>query len=174
MHATPLGNAFDSQQLTGAAALQQMVPQLVSLSLNAKQVHWNVTGPAFLPIHAFTDEIAADASKWADTIAERVMALGFTVDARPNTVAATDGHVPAGRLRDRDALVALLDLVDLVSATTHAAMLVVEESDPVGHDLTIEVLRGLEHVRWMLRAQLPIEVRPAEDVPEWIPALVAT
>jgi DNA-binding ferritin-like protein len=57
MYATPLDHVFDSNQLTAASVLQEMVPELVSLALNAKQVHWNVTGPAFLPIHELTDDI---------------------------------------------------------------------------------------------------------------------
>lgn len=173
MNATSMNSVLDSRQLTAVAALQEMVPELMSLSLNAKQVHWNVAGPAFLPIHAYTDEIASDATKWADMTAERVMALGFTVDARPNTVAATNGHLPAGRIRDRDALIALIDLVDLVSATTRSAIKVLEDSDPVGHDLAIQVLHGLEHARWMLRAQLPAETSALDEAPAWSPAVTA-
>ncbi len=173
MHATSLGHVFDSSQLTAASTLQEMVPELVSLSLNAKQVHWNVTGPAFLPIHELTDKIAQDAGDWADLIAERAMALGFTVDGRPNTVAATNGHLPSGRIRDRDALLALIGLIDLVSVTTRSAMTVLEEADPVGHDLAIQVLHGLERYRWMLRAQNSGRTNFLGDV-EWTPALATT
>lgn len=173
MYPTPLDHVVDSTQLTAASALQALVPELVSLSLNAKQVHWNVTGPAFLPIHEFTDEIADDTSKWADLVAERAMALGYTVDARPNTVAATDGHLPAGRVRDQDALVALIGLTDLVSATTRAAITVLEDSDPVGHDLAIQVLHGLERYRWMLRAQTSGRTNVLGEI-ERTPALATT
>lgn len=173
MHATSLGHVFDSRQLTAASSLQQMLPELVSLALNAKQVHWNVAGPAFLPIHDLTDEIARDAGEWADLVAERAMALGLTVDGRPKTVAATNGHLPAGRVRDRDALLALIDLIDLVSATTRSAMTMLEDSDPVGHDLAIQVLHGLERYRWMLRAQNDDQTNFLGEV-EWTPALATT
>lgn len=171
MYATPLSHVFDSAQLTAASTLQEMVPELVSLSLNAKQAHWNVTGPAFVPLHELTDEIAGDASGWADLIAERAMALGFTVDARPRTVAATDGHLPAGRIRDREAIISLIDLIDRVSDTTRGAVTKLEEDDPVGQDLAIQVLHGLERYRWMLRAQLSGTPEYPAANPEWSPML---
>lgn len=173
MYATPLGHVFDSSQLTAASVLQEMVPELVSLALNAKQVHWNVTGPTFLPIHELTDEIARDANDWADLVAERAMALGFTVDGRPQTAAAAGGQLPAGRIRDRDALLGLIDLIDLVSATTRSAMTELEANDPVGHDLAIQVLHGLERYRWMLRAQNSDQTNFLGEV-EWTPALATT
>ena len=171
MSTTELGHVFESPQLSAASTLQELVPRLVSLSLNAKQVHWNVNGAMFVPLHDLTDEIAADASSWADLIAERAMALGFTVDARPGTVAATDGHVPAGRIRDREAVIALIDLIDHVSSTTRRAVKHLAEDDSVGQDLAIQVLHGLERYRWLLRAQLSGSAEYPAVNPEWSPAL---
>lgn len=173
MYATPLGHVVDNSPVTAASVLQEMVPELLSLALNAKQVHWNVTGPSFLPLHELTDEIASSASDWADLVAERAMALGFTVDGRPQTVAATRGHLAAGRIRDRFALHALIDLIDLVSATTRSAVAELEDTDPVGHDLSIQVLHGLERYRWMLRAQNDDQTNFLGQV-EWTPALAQT
>lgn len=51
----------DMARLTAVSALQKLLPELVGLGLDAKQVHWNVTGPGFLALHSLTDEIAADA-----------------------------------------------------------------------------------------------------------------
>jgi hypothetical protein len=104
-----------------ASALQKLLPDLVAMSLNAKQAHWNLTGPTFLPMHALTEQIASDALRWADRVAERTVALGFTVDGRPGTVAATAGPFLAGRLGDREALDELGVLLDDVPTPTQSA-----------------------------------------------------
>ena len=40
-----------------ADALQATLVELIDLSLQAKQAHWNVVGPAFKPVHEFLDEL---------------------------------------------------------------------------------------------------------------------
>jgi hypothetical protein len=94
--------------LTATSTLQKLLPELVALALDAKQAHWNITGPASLPLRTLTNEIAADARAWADRIAERAVALGFdlgfAVDARPGTVAAVAGLFPTGRVTDQGQL----------------------------------------------------------------------
>jgi starvation-inducible DNA-binding protein len=136
-----------------ASALQKLLPDLVALSLNAKQAHWNVTGPAFLPLHALTDQIAGDATRWADRIAERTIALGFTVDGRPATVAASASPFLAGRLTDSEAIDELGVLLGDVAATARTALNMLAHADAVGHDIVVSVLEGLEKYRWMLHAQ---------------------
>jgi starvation-inducible DNA-binding protein len=144
----------DSARITAASALQQMLPDLVALSLHAKQAHWNVTGPAFLALHDLTDRIAADARTWADRIAERAVALDFAVDARPATVAAATRPFPAGRIADHEAIGELLVGIDLVVASARSSRLDLEQADIVAHDITVEILEGLEKYRWMLQAHL--------------------
>jgi starvation-inducible DNA-binding protein len=137
-----------------ASALQKLLPDLVALSLNAKQAHWNVSGPAFLPLHALTDRIAADARGWADRVAERTMALGFTVDGRPATVAASTGPFLAGRLSDREAIDEITVVLDDVAVTGRAALDMLAHADAVGHDIVVSVLEGVEKYGWMLHAQV--------------------
>ena len=153
MTATALQTAPDTARLTTAAAMQKLLPELVALTLDAKQAHWNVTGPAFHALHTLTDEIAADTRSWVDRVAERGVALGFPVDARPRTVAAVGGRFPPGWVSDLEAIAELIDHIDDVAATARAALIDVEQADAVAHDLTVTVLEGLEKYRWMLRAQ---------------------
>lgn len=151
---TTLQPTPDSARLGAASALQKLLPQLVALSLDAKQAHWNMTGRAFLPLHAFTDLVADDARSWADRVAERAVVLGFAVDARPGTVAAVAGDFPAGRLGDRDVVIGLGDLIDRASTTARSGLEYLSVADPVSHDLTVAILEGLEKHHWMLRAHL--------------------
>jgi starvation-inducible DNA-binding protein len=145
--------APDSTALTPSATLQGLLPELVALALYAKQAHWNVTGPGFLPIHVLTDEINADARAWADRVAERAVALDASVDARPATVAAAARPFPAGRIHDTDVLTEMAAVLDEVAATARGAVHDLEGTDPAAHGLTVEVLEGLDKYRWILRAQ---------------------
>ena len=146
--------APDTATFAAAAALQKVLPDLVALSLDAKQAHWNVTGETFLALHELTDRIAADARAWADRVAERAVALGFAVDARPRTVAASDGQFPAGRLGHRDTVTELAAVIDRVVSTTRAALDDISDADPVAHDTLVAVVEGLDKYRWMLAAQV--------------------
>lgn len=143
----------DTATFTAAAALQKVLPDLVALSLTAKQAHWNVTGSQFLALHDLTDAMAADARNWADRIAERAIALGFAVDARPHTVAAADGRFPAGRLGDQETITELMIVIDRVGATARTALKDIGDVEPVSHDALVAIVEGLDKYRWMLSAQ---------------------
>lgn len=145
--------APDSARLAAVSAIQKLLPEIVALTLDAKQAHWNMTGPGFLPLHTLTDEIAADGRAWADRLAERAVALGFHVDARPITVAAAAGSFPLGRLSDVEAARELISAIDRVVATTRSALDDVGASDPVAHEISVNIIEGLEKFRWMLTAQ---------------------
>ena len=112
-----------------------------------------MSGPAFLPLHALTDELTADLHAWSDRVAERAVALGFYVDARPSTVAAAAGPFPIGRVTDLEAITDLVERIDTVTASARSAMDELEAADPVAHHLTIDILEGLEKHQWMLTAQ---------------------
>ena len=144
----------DTARSAAATALQRLLPELVALTLDVKHAHWNVTGPRFLPLHTLTDDIATTARTWADRVAERVMALGFTVDARPATVASVAGRFPTGRVADHQAITALIALIDGVTETARRSLDELQQVDPVAHDLTVDILEEFGKYRWMLRAQL--------------------
>lgn len=152
MNTTAL-HAPGTARLTAAASVQSMLPRLVALTLDAKQAHWNVTGPGFVQLHALTDELAADVRAWTDRLAERAVALGSPVDARPATVAAAAGpSFPMGWLTDREAAVELVERIGSVAELIHASLAELELSDAVAHDAAVETLEGLEKYRWMLVA----------------------
>ena len=146
-------HAPDAARLAGAATVQAMVPRLVALTLDAKQAQWNVTGPGFVQLHALTDELAADVRAWTDRLAERAVALGTPVDARPATVAASTGRLfPMGWVSDQKVAVELVERIDPVADLLQASLAELELSDAVAHDAAVETLEGLEKYRWMLLA----------------------
>lgn len=141
----------DSDQ---TAALQATLVELIDLSLQAKQAHWNVVGPTFAPVHAFLDALTAEYRDWYDTVAERLTALGGSPDGRSATVAGSTPlpSLPAGPIEDRAALAAFDERVTIVAANVRRRAEELSELDVATQDVLIEVLRGLEKQRWMLRA----------------------
>ncbi|HTS15264.1 MAG TPA: DNA starvation/stationary phase protection protein [Candidatus Sulfotelmatobacter sp.] len=136
------------------AALQATLAELIGLSLDAKQAHWNVTGPAFKPVHEFLDEMTAEYRDWYDTVAERMTAVGASPDGRSMTVASTTPFeaLPAGPIPDQRALAMMDERVTLVAAHVQARAEALADVHLATQDVLIEVLRGLDKQRWMLRA----------------------
>jgi starvation-inducible DNA-binding protein len=145
--------ARDSAGLAAVSAMQKLLPELVALTLDAKQAHWNMTGPGFLGLHQLTDAMAVDGRAWADRLAERAVALGLHVDARPVTVAAAADSFPLGRVTDVEAALELIAAIERTLTTARRVLAEVAATDPVAHDITVQIIEGLEKYRWMLTAQ---------------------
>jgi hypothetical protein len=93
---------------------------------------------------------------------------GLSVDARPETVAAAARPFPGGQVPGREAVAALIALLNETTLAAHRSLHDLDQTDPVGYDLTVELLEGLEKYRWMLRAQIPGQRRPsAGEPPAW-------
>jgi starvation-inducible DNA-binding protein len=137
-----------------AEVLQATLVELIDLSLQAKQAHWNVVGPAFKPVHEFLDEMVAEYREWYDVVAERLTAVGGEPDGRSATIAGNTPlpPLPAGPIDDQAALAAFDERVTLVAADVRARVDRIRDIDPATQDVLIEILRGLEKQRWMLRA----------------------
>ena len=138
-------------------ALQQSLVDLVDVSLVAKQVHWNVTGPRFRALHLQLDEIVEVARDAADAVAERAVILGVVPDGRALTVAAIsqilagrpDG-MPGGPVADNRAIEIVHGILTQAIEGLAEAIDVTGRTDPVTQDLLIGVSAGLEKHRWTL------------------------
>ena len=140
---------------TTVEALQHTLVDLIDMSLQAKQAHWNVTGPNFRPVHEHLDELTDQLREWYDTVAERINALDAFPDGRSATVAgeAPAAGFPEGGVRDTEVVRYWVDRLEGAANRLRARVEAVE-SEPVTQDLFIEILDGLEKQRWMMRAQL--------------------
>jgi len=138
-----------------AVALQDTLVQLIDLSLQAKQAHWNVTGPSFQPLHEMLDEFVARYRDWYDEVAERLAAIGVAPDGRTATVAAASSlePLPAGPLEDRLLVRLLEERLEAVTGRVRERMVELGEDDFVSQDLLVGIVHGLEKQAWMLRAQ---------------------
>ena len=144
-----------SDPTVAAAAAQFLTPVvhgLQALTINGKQAHWHVRGANFVGVHELFDAIVANAGAFADSAAERIVALGLPIDARLNTVAEKTAKtaVPAG-FEKSDALISdIIADIDAILVDTKAAIDGLDEIDLTSQDVAIEIMRGLEKDRWFL------------------------
>src|SRR3954464_11040385 len=80
--------------------LQTTLVELIDLSLIGKQLHWNIYGRGFKPLHEHLDELVDTWRDLADTVAERAVALSAVADGGAGTVSAGSGiaDIRAGSL----------------------------------------------------------------------------
>jgi starvation-inducible DNA-binding protein len=139
--------------------LQATLVELIDLSLIGKQLHWNIFGRPFKPLHEHLDELVDSWRELSDTVAERAVALGSAPDGQ--VAAINDGSEIApvdSDFLDTDA--ATRELVQRLADVTErirGRMDRLGELDLASQDVLIETIRELEKQQWMLRASLPAE-----------------
>ena len=141
----------------GAAQfLTPVVHDLVALAVNGKQAHWHVRGGSFIGIHELLDQVVAHAQEYADTAAERVVALGLPLDARVGTVAAkTTLPALADGFQGWEKTVAtVVAQIDAALVSVRAAVNGLDDIDLSSQDVAIEIERGLTKDRWLLHAHV--------------------
>jgi starvation-inducible DNA-binding protein len=135
--------------------LQAMLVELIDLSLFGKQLHWNVTGPLFRPLHEQLDELVDSWRELSDTVAERAVALGYVPNGQAGAVAANTELKPIVReaLEDRVVIRELSERMNDVADRARERMDRLGEIDAASQDVIIEVVRELEKQLWMVRVQ---------------------
>jgi starvation-inducible DNA-binding protein len=145
----------ESARGTVGKALQGALVDLIDLSLQGKQAHWNLVGHHFRSIHLQLDEVVASARLHSDTVAERAVTLGVNPDGRARTVAETSelGSLDAGYLQDDKVIASFVERLGSVVARMRERVQATEKPDPVTQDILIEVTADLEKHYWMFQAQ---------------------
>lgn len=144
-----------SDPTVAAAAAQFLTPVVLglqALTVNGKQAHWHVRGANFVGVHELLDTIVEHAGEFADTAAERIVALGLPIDARLSAVAEKAGatNVPAGFTKSDDLVRDVIADIDAILTDVKAAVDGLDEIDLTSQDVAIEIQRGLEKDRWFL------------------------
>jgi starvation-inducible DNA-binding protein len=145
------------RRLAAAGTLQELLIDLIDLSLQGKQAHWNLHGPMFRELHLLLDEVVEAARDAADQIAERCLALGVAADGRLATLAAGT-HLeafPEGRIEDHQVVALTAARLQTVSQVGRSRLEQLGELDPVSQDLVNAVLAAVEKQLWMMEAHRP-------------------
>ena len=135
--------------------LQAMLVELIDLALVGKQLHWNITGPLFRPLHEQLDELVDSWRQLSDVVAERAVALGYVPDGQAAAVAAITELKPIerGALDDHVVIRELSERLNDVADRARERMDKLAEIDAASQDVIIEVVRALEQQLWMVRVQ---------------------
>jgi len=150
-------SSTDPDVTSGVAQfLGPVVVDLTALSIDGKQAHWHVRGANFQAVHELLDVVVDHARDYADTAAERVVALGLPIDARTQTVGktATTGTMTAGFQQADKVIGEVIAAIDATLRTVRTAVDELATLDPVSQDVAIEIARGLEKDRWFLFAHI--------------------
>ncbi|MBC7526870.1 MAG: DNA starvation/stationary phase protection protein [Chthonomonadaceae bacterium] len=159
----------DADREKSAKILQQLTVDLLSLFNQHKEAHWNVNGPLYLPLHEFYQEQADFYRTSADTFAERVLHLGYSVDGRYSTVARTSGipDFPAGYVTDNESIKLLLDRVTVLQKEVYRDIRETEKSDPPTSNKLQDLAYAVDKNLWQLRIHLKKPGGLGEDLP-WV------
>jgi starvation-inducible DNA-binding protein len=144
----------EARKVTGDA-LQGALVDLIDLSLQAKQAHWNLTGRNFRSLHLQLDEVVEIARQHMDVVAERAIAIGVNPDGRAETVAkaAHTKQLADGYLKDTEVVTAFTALLADIVQRFRQRIEDTDEPDPVSQDLLIAASTDLEQQHWMFQAQ---------------------
>ena len=151
-HLPPLGGAV-REEVT--LVLQQELVELTDLALIGKQLHWTVIGELFRPLHAQLDELVDSWRSLADTVAERIVAVGGAPDAQASTVASSGRWEPieARPIESQEVVRIVARRLAEAAEQTRDRMNRLSSLDLASQDVAIQVLRELEKQLWMVRAQ---------------------
>ena len=138
-----------------AGALQKVLADLVDLSLQLKQAHWNVRGHNFRPLHLQLDEIVETARTASDDVAERLATLGTPPDGRLTTVSKETSleAYPPEFISWQQTIGLVADRLMTVVNTVRSGIETTGKHDPVSEDLLIGISAELEKHLWMVQAQ---------------------
>ncbi|MGO2748022.1 Dps family protein [Microbacterium sp.] len=135
--------------------LQAVLVDLLELSMQGKQAHWNVVGRNFRDTHLQLDEIVAAAREFSDTVAERMRALHAIPDGRSDTVASTTTlpEYPQGEIDTTETINFITVRLEAVVATMREVHDEVDDADPTSADILHAVMERLEQLAWMVSAE---------------------
>jgi len=145
----------DSDRDATATALQENLVDLIDLSLQGKQAHWNLAGPHFRSVHLELDEIIDTARLGSDDVAERMATLGASPDGR---VGAIEGATrldpfPGGFQTVEATVTAFADRMADTIEGLRKSIGTLDALDPISQDMLIAISAQLEKQLWMLQAQ---------------------
>lgn len=140
------------------ALLNAQLASAMDLYLRVRQSHWNVRGPQFFARHELFDRLGAHLNEMADTLAERIGALGGAARGDVRSL-RTNSELPDGNeamIDVRSHIRALVLCYSAFAAQLRRALIACAgEADPVSEDILVETLRIVEKDMWFLDSHLP-------------------
>jgi len=154
MHSTKNDLSLGSREAM-VSLLNARLADALDLHSHAKQAHWNVKGPNFFSLHGLFDDVATQSLGWADTLAERAVALGghalgtLAEAAKASTLPA----YPVGTTAAATHVEALATALATFGAAVRAAIDAAEAAGDKGSaDLFTAMSREADKSLWFVEA----------------------
>lgn len=159
----PQGGEEATRKVIGA--LQRTLTDLQALQLGTKQAHWNVVGTLFYPLHELLQEHYEAVAKHADSVAERLLAIGVSSDGRASTIVrgSTLPEIPGGYLDDAQVIRWFIYAYKAVGEALQQSIADTEEADPTTSNLLQEVKHDIDKYQWQMRAHFQRAGRSSND-----------
>lgn len=137
-------------------ALQRTLTDLQQLQLQLKQSHWNVSGTLFYPLHLLFQQHYEGVSKYADMVAQRLLAIGSSSDGRATTIVQTSKvpEMPGGFLDDAQLIVWWVQTYKVVGDEIRQGIRDTADPDPTTSNLLQSVEQGIDEYQWFFRAMV--------------------
>lgn len=137
-------------------ALNKVLAETFSLSVNTQACHWNVTGPHFAELHTLFEGQYTELNTALDEIAERLRALEAAAPSGVKDMLAESALKDGiGKGKAEGMLANLLAAHEGIIKTIEKAIEYADAADDEGtEDLLIGRLKAHQKTAWMLRAQL--------------------
>ena len=156
MHRTKIDLSSKARE----AVIEELQPRLadgMDLITQAKQAHWNVKGPSFIPLHDLFERIADEVRGYTDLIAERITALGGVAEGTA-AVVAERSILPKYPLDIADGP-AHVDAMSTALATFGEAVRAgIDATDALGDQVTADILtevaRGIDTSLWLVESHV--------------------
>ena len=126
------------------------------LQLKTQNYHWNVRGPLFVQLHGLFEEQYQELASASDVLAERIRALGHSVQATfTDFLAESPVHEAKGNESAEAMIQELASAHRRLSETAKAGVDAAEEAgDPASADLFTVRITAHEKAAWMLESLL--------------------
>jgi starvation-inducible DNA-binding protein len=156
MHDTSVDIAQELREQMVALCNQQLA-NTADLYSQTKQAHWNVKGIHFEQLHTLFDKMADSIQPYADTIAERAVALGGTALGTVRMAAESSElrEFPEDIFDGESMLRAVVERWAQYAAGVRAAAEQADEGgDLVTSDMFIEISQLTDKMLWFAEAHL--------------------
>ena len=160
--AFPLSASSRAQLATN---INQLVHQLLLSEWQLRQAHWNTRGAWFFARHELFERLGDSTREVADTLAERVGALGHPVEMNPvNVVSRAPSPLPSGLHPGETFLRGIAQhMVGIAADLRQCNDTATKLDDPVTADILSGAARELERNLWFLRSHMrPMQPLGAE------------